>query len=173
MKFLCTRDSWPSLSCLHPAANRSLRNARLNVARTKLLELIASLPPCLIGMEACLGANTHHCAREFQRFAWFRHAASFGPIGGRQKSHKTLPGARGRYQSARHSTLAVPIEPSARCAYLPALASQNILWPAAWPCDQLRRGRARKLVTKREKCTIERTRTHPLRANKRGHKHGP
>ncbi len=39
---------------------------RPNVARSKLLELIASLPPCLIGMEACSGA--HHWAREFAQF---------------------------------------------------------------------------------------------------------
>jgi transposase len=38
---------------------------RPNVPRAKLLELIASLPPCLIGMEACSGA--HHWAREFQK----------------------------------------------------------------------------------------------------------
>lgn len=36
---------------------------RPSVARAKLLELIASLPPCLIGMEACSGA--HHWARLF------------------------------------------------------------------------------------------------------------
>ena len=36
------------------------------VPRAKLLELIASLPPCLIGMEACSGA--HYWAREFARF---------------------------------------------------------------------------------------------------------
>jgi len=36
---------------------------RPNVARAKLLELIASLPPCVIGMEACSGA--HHWARLF------------------------------------------------------------------------------------------------------------
>jgi transposase len=36
---------------------------RPNVARGKLLELVASLPPCLIGMEACSGA--HHWARLF------------------------------------------------------------------------------------------------------------
>src|SRR3569623_1495335 len=36
---------------------------RLSVARGKFLELIASLPPCLIGMEACSGA--HHWARVF------------------------------------------------------------------------------------------------------------
>ena len=39
---------------------------RPSVPRAKLLELIAALPPCLIGMEACSGA--HHWAREFQKF---------------------------------------------------------------------------------------------------------
>lgn len=34
------------------------------IARGKLLELIAALPPCTIGMEACTGA--HHWAREFE-----------------------------------------------------------------------------------------------------------
>lgn len=33
------------------------------VARDKLLALIAALPPCVIGMEACSGA--HHWARQF------------------------------------------------------------------------------------------------------------
>lgn len=37
-----------------------------DVKRNKLLELIANLPPCLIGMEACSGA--HYWAREFQKF---------------------------------------------------------------------------------------------------------
>ena len=36
---------------------------RPEAPRAKLLELIANLPPCLIGMEACSGA--HHWAREF------------------------------------------------------------------------------------------------------------
>jgi len=35
-----------------------------NVARDKLVELIAALPPCVIGMEACSGA--HHWARQFE-----------------------------------------------------------------------------------------------------------
>jgi transposase len=38
---------------------------RPKVPRDKLLALIAALPPCTIGMEACTGA--HHWAREFQR----------------------------------------------------------------------------------------------------------
>jgi transposase len=36
---------------------------RPSVTRAKLLEFVASLPPCLIGMEACSGA--HHWARLF------------------------------------------------------------------------------------------------------------
>ena len=39
---------------------------RPSVKRAALLELIAKLPPCLIGMEACSGA--HHWARAFARF---------------------------------------------------------------------------------------------------------
>ncbi len=35
---------------------------RPSVPRGKLFELIAALPPCLIGVEACSGA--HHWARE-------------------------------------------------------------------------------------------------------------
>ena len=38
---------------------------RPEVRRHKLLELVASLPPCLIGMEACSGA--HHWARQFEK----------------------------------------------------------------------------------------------------------
>lgn len=38
---------------------------RPSVARDKLLELIATLPPCLIGMDACSGV--HQWAREFQQ----------------------------------------------------------------------------------------------------------
>ena len=39
---------------------------RPEVPRTKLPELIANLPPCMIGIEACSGA--HHWAREFGKF---------------------------------------------------------------------------------------------------------
>ncbi|MGA0613112.1 IS110 family transposase [Caldimonas sp. KR1-144] len=38
--------------------------ARPSVPRGKLMELVASLPACTIGMEACSGA--HHWARQFQ-----------------------------------------------------------------------------------------------------------
>jgi transposase len=39
---------------------------RCSVARAKLLEVVAALRPCTIGMEACSGA--HHWARQFMRF---------------------------------------------------------------------------------------------------------
>ena len=39
---------------------------RPNVRRDQLLELVATLPPCVIGMEACSGA--HHWARAFAGF---------------------------------------------------------------------------------------------------------
>ena len=45
------------------AAGRTV--LRKTVRREKLLELIAALPPCLIGMEACSGA--HEWARKFER----------------------------------------------------------------------------------------------------------
>ena len=40
--------------------------ARPSVRRADLMELVAKLPPCVIGMEACSGA--HHWARQFARF---------------------------------------------------------------------------------------------------------
>lgn len=39
---------------------------RPSVRRADLMELVAKLPPCVIGMEACSGA--HHWARQFARF---------------------------------------------------------------------------------------------------------
>ena len=38
---------------------------RPKVARAKLDEVVAALPPCTIGIEACSGA--HHSAREFAK----------------------------------------------------------------------------------------------------------
>jgi len=44
---------------------------RPSVPRAKLLELVAALPPCVIGMEACSGA--HHWARLFLQFGHTVH----------------------------------------------------------------------------------------------------
>jgi len=51
-----------ALHGVNEAGTVELRQPR--VARAKLHALIASLPPCVIGMEACSGA--HHWARLFQ-----------------------------------------------------------------------------------------------------------
>lgn len=48
----------------HAAGAAELRQPK--VARAKLNAPIASLPPCVIGMEACSGA--HHWARLFQAY---------------------------------------------------------------------------------------------------------
>ena len=47
---------------VNPAGKPEL--VRPSVPRTKLHEMIAALPPCTIGMEACSGA--HHWARLYQ-----------------------------------------------------------------------------------------------------------
>lgn len=50
---------------------------RPEVPRAKLVELIANLPACLIGMEAC--SRAHHWAREFVKFGHtVRMMAAYG-----------------------------------------------------------------------------------------------
>src|SRR5665213_4469396 len=39
---------------------------RKRISRSKILEFFAELPPCLVGIEACLSA--HHWSRELQAF---------------------------------------------------------------------------------------------------------
>jgi transposase len=56
------------------------------VSRGKLNALIGSLPPCVIGMEACSGA--HHWARQFQA-----HGHTVRLVPGFQGT-ADLPGAR-------------------------------------------------------------------------------
>lgn len=57
---------------------------RRSVKRAALLELVAKLPPCLIGMEACSGA--HHWAREFAKFG-HRHSHGAGIAGTQRCEH--------------------------------------------------------------------------------------
>lgn len=58
-------DLAKSVFSLHGVDASGRTVLRKTVRRDKLMELIASLPPCLIGMEACGGA--HEWARQFQR----------------------------------------------------------------------------------------------------------
>jgi transposase len=57
-------DLAKSIFALHGVGKSGLAElVRPDVRRSKLKELVASLPPCLIGIEACSGA--HYWAREF------------------------------------------------------------------------------------------------------------
>lgn len=58
-------DLAKSTFSLHGVDARGQCVLRKTVSRSRLLSLIAQLPPCLIGMEACSGA--HYWAREFER----------------------------------------------------------------------------------------------------------
>jgi transposase len=58
-------DIAKSVFSLHGVDAQGRTILRKTVRRDKLMELIAALPPCLIGMEACGGA--HEWARQFQR----------------------------------------------------------------------------------------------------------
>ena len=66
---------------------------RPSVARDKLVELIATLPPCLIGMEACTGA--HHWARLF-----VQHGHTVRLIAPKFVTPYRLSGKRGKNDAA-------------------------------------------------------------------------
>jgi transposase len=59
-------DLAKSIFSLHGVDAAGKVALRRSVRRDQLLEVVASLPPCLIGMEACSGA--HEWARQFERF---------------------------------------------------------------------------------------------------------
>jgi transposase len=59
-------DLAKSVFSLHGVDERSVPVLRKTVSRARLLELVATLPPSLIGMEACSGA--HEWARRFSAF---------------------------------------------------------------------------------------------------------
>ena len=58
-------DLAKSVFTVHAVDSAGRTVLRKTVRRERLLELIAALPPCLIGMEACAGA--HEWARQFER----------------------------------------------------------------------------------------------------------
>ena len=58
-------DIAKSVFSLHGVDSQGRTVLRKTVRRDKLMELVAALPPCLIGMEACGGA--HEWARQFLR----------------------------------------------------------------------------------------------------------
>ncbi len=73
-------------------AGRAARE-RPSAARDKRVELIATLPPCLIGMEACTGA--HHWARLFTQ-----HGHTVRLIAPKFVTPYRLSGKRGKNDAA-------------------------------------------------------------------------
>lgn len=66
MKFTrCGLDIAKQVFQVHGVNERGAVKGRKTLARAKVLEYFAQLPPCLIGMEACAGA--HYWARELSK----------------------------------------------------------------------------------------------------------
>lgn len=58
-------DLAKSIFQLHGVDERGKVVLTRRVARSKLLEVVADIPPCVIGMESCVGAN--YWAGEFEK----------------------------------------------------------------------------------------------------------
>lgn len=91
------------------------------VARAKLLELIASLPPCVIGMEACSGA--HHWARQF--IAYGHTVRLMAP---KFVSPYRLSGKRGKNDAADAAAICEAVQrPNMRFVPIKSLEQQSQL----------------------------------------------
>jgi transposase len=91
------------------------------VARTKLLELIASLPPCVIGMEACSGA--HHWARLFMA-----HGHTVRLMAPKFVSPYRLSGKRGKNDAADAAAICEAVQrPNMRFVPIKSLEQQSQL----------------------------------------------
>lgn len=94
---------------------------RPNVARAKLLELIVSLPPCVIGMEACSGA--HHWARQFMA-----HGHTVRLIAPKFVSPYRLSGKRGKNDAADAAAICEAVQrPNMRFVPIKSLQQQSQL----------------------------------------------
>ena len=91
------------------------------VARAKLLELIANLPPCLIGMEACSGA--HHWARLFMQ-----HGHTVKLMAPKFVAPYRLSGKRGKNDAADAAAICEAVtRPSMRFVPIKDVSQQAML----------------------------------------------
>ena len=91
------------------------------VARAKLLELIASLPPCVIGVEACSGA--HHWARQFMA-----HGHTVRLMAPKFVSPYRLSGKRGKNDAADAAAICEAVQrPNMRFVPMKSLEQQSQL----------------------------------------------
>lgn len=94
---------------------------RPKVARDKLLELIASLPPCVIGVEACSGA--HHWARLFMA-----HGHTVRLMAPKFVSPYRLSGKRGKNDAADAAAICEAVQrPNMRFVPIKSLEQQSQL----------------------------------------------
>jgi transposase len=95
--------------------------ARPSVPRSKLGELIATLPSCTIGMEACSGA--HHWAREFER-----HGHTVKLIAPKFVTPYRLSGKRGKNDAADAAAICEAVQrPNMRFVPLKSVDQQGRL----------------------------------------------
>ena len=91
------------------------------VPRDQLLELIASLPPCLIGMEACSGA--HHWARQF-----IRHGHTVKLMAPKFVTPYRLGGKRGKNDAADAAAICEAVtRPAMRFVPVKDIDQQSLL----------------------------------------------
>ena len=91
------------------------------VSRAKLVELVASLPPCVIGMEACSGA--HHWARQFMT-----HGHTVRLIAPKFVSPYRLAGKRGKNDAADAAAICEAVQrPHMRFVPIKTLEQQSQL----------------------------------------------
>ena len=92
-----------------------------SVARGKLLELVASLPPCTIGLEACSGA--HHWARQFTA-----HGHTVRLMAPKFVTPYRLSGKQGKNDAADAATICEAVQrPNMRFVPIKNLAQQGQL----------------------------------------------
>ena len=95
---------------------------RPEVPRTKLIELIANVPPCLIGMKACSGA--HHWAREFEKFG---HTVRL--MAAKFVAPYRMSGKRGKNDAADAAAIAEAVtRPNMRFVPLKSIEQQSRLF---------------------------------------------
>ena len=91
------------------------------VARGQLLPLVAQLPPCLIGMEACSGA--HHWARLFQQ-----HGHTVRLIAPKFVAPYRLSGKRGKHDAADAAAICEAVQrPAMRFVPIKDAQQQTVL----------------------------------------------
>ncbi|WP_425199408.1 IS110 family transposase [Paraburkholderia tuberum] len=97
---------------------------RPRVMRDQLILLIAQLPPCLIGMEACSGA--HHWARLFQQYG---HTVKL--MAPKLVAPYRMSGKRGKNDAADAAAICEAL-PASNAAGLCRGTDRN-LQPDTWP----------------------------------------